>query len=247
VVLPDAPAVAQVAASRLLGAIIEALSDHTPVHIGLTGGTLGIDTAAAMAVDPLADLVDWSGVHLWWSDERFLPDGDPERNETGARRALVDQLGDRLPAANVHAVPPPSPEVPDAEASARLYADDLAAHAQPGSELAVPRFDVLVLGVGPDGHIASLFPGHPATAETTSTVVAVHNSPKPPSDRVSFTFTTIGAADEVWFIAAGAGKAAAIGTALGGAPREQVPAAGAAGQSRTIWFLDTTAASAAPA
>ena len=88
VVVPDADLLARSTASRLLLAVLDAQSLHSPVHVVLTGGTVGIKTLAAVADDPVRAAVDWSGVHLWWGDERFLPDGDPDRNETQAREAL---------------------------------------------------------------------------------------------------------------------------------------------------------------
>ncbi|MCG2798330.1 MAG: 6-phosphogluconolactonase [Cellulomonas sp.] len=244
VVLPDADALARSTASRLMLALIDSQSEHTPVHIALTGGGAGTATLAAAALDPLSELVDWSAVHLWWGDERFLPDGDPERNETSARRALLDPLGERLPAANVHPVPGPGPGVPDVEASADAYRDELAGWAVPGEVL--PRFDVLMLGVGPDAHVASLFPGLPGPVTDDALVVAVHGSPKPPPLRVSLTFPAIRSAQRVWLVAAGAEKADAVAAALrADADPAQVPAAGAVGRSSTLWLLDAAAASRA--
>ncbi|WP_159805283.1 6-phosphogluconolactonase [Cellulomonas citrea] len=243
VVLPDADALARSTASRLLLALVDAQSQHSPVHIVLTGGGAGTATLAAAAVDPLAEHVDWSAVHLWWGDERFLPSGDPERNETGARAALIDPLGDRLPAANVHPVPGPGPATPDPESAARAYRVELAAWAPAGEQL--PRFDVLLLGVGPDAHVASLFPGLPGPQVDDEIVVGVHDSPKPPPLRVSLTFPAIRTAAQVWLVAAGAEKAAAVASALSGASPEQVPAAGAVGREQTLWLLDAAAAAVA--
>ena len=242
VVVPDAAAVARTTASRLLLTLVDAQSVNTPVHVALTGGGVGTDTLAAMADDPLLDLVEWSGVHLWWSDERFLPTGDPERNETGARLALLDQLGDRLPPENVHPVPGPGPDVPDAETAARRYADALDDASPFGAQ--APDFDIALLGLGPDGHVASLFPGHPAASVRDVSVTAVHDSPKPPATRVSFTFPTIRAARRVWVVAAGAAKADAVAHALHGGIPADIPAAGAVGRTETVWLLDTAAAEA---
>jgi len=108
----------------------------------------------------------------------------------------------------------------------------------------VPEFDVLLLGMGPDGHVASLFPGHDGLAARGATV-GVHGSPKPPPDRVSLTFDALRRAREVWVVAAGAEKAAQAAAALAGGAVTDVPAAGARGTERTLWLLD--AAAAAPA
>src|SRR5690606_9320351 len=109
-----------------------------------------------------------------------------------------------------------------------------------------PVFDVVLLGVGPDGHVASLFPEHPAVYESDRTVVAVHGSPKPPPTRLSLTFPVIQAAREVWLCVGGADKATAVGAALSGATPVQIPAAGARGTSRTLWLVDRDAASEVP-
>lgn len=232
---PDAQVLAESVAARLLTHLVDVQSHRSPVHVVLTGGTVGIAALAAVASSPVRDAVDWSGVHLWWGDERFVPEGDPDRNETQAREALLDALGDALPAHNVHPMPAPSPEVPTPEVSADLYAVALAAA---GS----PAFDVVLLGMGPDGHVASLFPGHEALTVTGRPTVGVHGSPKPPPERVSLTFDAIRSGRQVWVVAAGAEKAQAVASALAGAPVTTTPAAGALGTERTLWLIDAAAA-----
>jgi 6-phosphogluconolactonase len=106
-------------------------------------------------------------------------------------------------------------------------------------------FDVLLLGVGPDAHVASLFPEEPALYEERS-VVAVRGAPKPPPTRISLTLPTIRAAAEVWLVVSGEDKAGAVRLALSGAGEVQVPAAGARGRQRTMWLLDRAAASQLP-
>ncbi|MCA5893578.1 6-phosphogluconolactonase [Isoptericola sp. NEAU-Y5] len=254
VVHPDAGLLAEAAAARLLTRLIDVQSVRTPVHVVLTGGTVGIRTLAAVAVSPVRDAVDWSGVHLWWGDERFLPDGDPERNETQAREALLDTLvaSAGLPAGNVHPAPAlgtvtAGTTVETPEQSAAAYAVELARYADTDdadgrdASAQVPRFDVLLLGMGPDGHVASLFPGHAGLAAVGATV-GVHGSPKPPPERVSLTFDAIRCAREVWFVVAGADKAAQAAAALAGGAVTDVPAAGAVGTERTLWLLDAAAA-----
>ena len=145
----------------------------------LTGGGIGTKVLAELAAAPARDAVDWRRVEVWWGDERFLPTGDPERNETGARTALLDHV-EVLPG-HVHPMPgPDGPDGPNPEAAADRYASELRAAAQPQDRGGVPRFDVLMLGIGPDGHVASLFPGAPALYEEDRTVVAVRGAPKPP-------------------------------------------------------------------
>ncbi|MFS0702995.1 6-phosphogluconolactonase [Cellulomonas sp. 179-A 9B4 NHS] len=242
---PDAEVLAAATAARLLTRLVDLQSHRAPLHVVLTGGTVGTATLRAVAASPARAAVDWSQVHLWWGDERFLPDGDPERNETQAREALVDALGDALPAANVHAVPARSDAVPDADAAARAYRAELAAHAPEGARAPVP--DVLLLGVGPDGHVASLFPGKQTLHEQRDLVVAEHDSPKPPPERVSLTFPVIRSAREVWLVAAGAEKAPAVARGLAGDDVTTTPAAGAVGTERTLWLLDVAAAQDLPA
>jgi 6-phosphogluconolactonase len=111
----------------------------------------------------------------------------------------------------------------------------------------VPAFDVLLLGVGPDAHVASLFPEHPAVHETERTVIAVRNSPKPPPTRLSLTLPVISSAAEVWFVVAGDDKADAVSGGLSGAEYVQVPCAAPSGQRATRWLLDRGAASRLPA
>ncbi len=134
----------------------------------------------------------------------------------------------------------------DADTAAAAYAAELAEAAEPEDHGPVPAFDVLMLGVGPDTHVASLFPELPAVRETERTVVGVHGAPKPPPVRISLTLPAIRAAREVWLLAAGEDKAEAAAIALSGAGEIQAPAAGAYGRGRTLWLLDAAAASRLP-
>ena len=215
------------------------------MHVALTGGTVGTRTLAEMAVSPLLNAVDWTGVHLWWGDERFLPAGDPDRNETQARAALLDHLD--IPGANVHPIAAHGPDVATPEQAAQRYVEELGRFAAaPGAGddagPAGPRFDVVLLGMGPDGHVASLFPGHATLDMTETPVVGVHDSPKAPPERVSLTLPAIEAAEEVWLVVAGADKAEATARALAGDDPHRTPAAGALGRRRTLWLLDVAAA-----
>ncbi|WP_153452020.1 6-phosphogluconolactonase [Streptomyces smaragdinus] len=237
---------AEAAAARLITKIVDAQAARGSASVVLTGGRNGNGLLAALAGAPARDAVDWARLDLWWGDERFLPEGDPERNVTQARAALLDAVP--LDPARVHPMPASGGVYgSDADAAAAAYASSLAGAARPEDHGAVPVFDVLLLGVGPDTHVASLFPEHPGVRETERMVVGVHGAPKPPPTRVSLTLPAIRAAREVWLLAAGADKASAVTIALSGAGEIQAPAAGARGRARTLWLLDRAAASGLPA
>ncbi|GAA4144819.1 6-phosphogluconolactonase [Streptomyces griseoincarnatus] len=245
VVHRDKELMAQAAAARLITRIVDAQSSRGEASVVLTGGRNGNGLMAALAAAPARDAIDWSRLDLWWGDERFLPEGAPDRNVTQAREALLDAVP--LDPKRVHAMPASDgPHGSDVEAAAAAYAAELDAAAGPEDHGPVPAFDVLMLGVGPDTHVASLFPELPAVRETERTVVGVHGAPKPPPTRVTLTLPAIRAAREVWLLAAGEDKAEAAAIALSGAGEIQAPAAGAYGRSRTLWLLDAAAASQLP-
>jgi len=234
---PDKQVLADAAGARLLVALLDALGEHAgPVHLVLTGGSMGSAILASLGACPGREALDWSRLHLWWGDERYLPTGDPERNETQNAAALLDAVP--VPAANVHAVPGPDTTA-SAEESAQRYAAALGEAA--GAVGGVPDFDLVLLGVGPDGHIASLFPGHPGLAATGSTA-AVHHSPKPPPDRVTLTFDALRRGRRVWFLVAGSDKADAVRRGTGPTDVDRTPASGVAGTMETLWLVDADAA-----
>jgi 6-phosphogluconolactonase len=240
----DGTLLAEAAAARLVTRLVDAVSAAGRANLVLTGGGIGTAVMTELAATPARDAVDWQRVDFWWGDERFVPAGHPDRNETGARAALLDAI-DADPA-RVHPMPgPDGPDGDDPEAAAARYAAELLAATRPEDHGLVPAFDILMLGVGPEGHVASLFPGMPAVYDNRP-VVAVRGSPKPPPTRISFTFPTIGAAREVWILASGAEKSGAIALALSGAGPVQLPAAGARGRQRTLYLLDAAAAAKVP-
>ncbi|MFJ2905235.1 6-phosphogluconolactonase [Streptomyces sp. NPDC087212] len=245
VVHRDKELMAEAAAARLITRIVDAQASRGSASVVLTGGRNGNGLLAALASAPARDAVDWARLDLWWGDERFLPEGDPDRNVTQARAALLDAVP--LDPERVHAMPASDgPYGSDVDAAAEAYAAELARAARPEDHGPVPSFDVLMLGVGPDTHVASLFPELPAVRETERTVVGVHGAPKPPPTRVTLTLPAIRAAREVWLLAAGEDKAETAEIALSGAGEIQAPAAGAYGRRRTLWLLDAAAASRLP-
>ncbi|MFJ1607340.1 6-phosphogluconolactonase [Streptomyces sp. NPDC088253] len=245
VVHRDKELMAQAAAARLITKVVDAQASRGYASVVLTGGRNGNGLLAALAAAPARDAIDWGRIDLWWGDERFLPEGDGDRNDTQARAALLDSVP--VDPARVHPMPASDgPYGADVDAAADAYAAELAKAAGPENHGSVPTFDVLMLGVGPDTHVASLFPELPAVRETERTVVGVHGAPKPPPTRVTLTLPAIRSAREVWLLAAGEDKAQAAAIALSGAGEVQAPAAGAHGRSRTLWLLDAAAASQLP-
>jgi 6-phosphogluconolactonase len=245
VVHRDAELLAAAAAARLVTGLVDAISARGVAHLVLTGGGVGIATLSALADSAARDAIDWRHLHLWWGDERFLPTGHPDRNETQARRALLDQVP--LDPTRVHSMPADGgPFGSDVDAAAAAYADQLAAACGPEDRDGVPPFDILLLGMGPDGHVASLFPERPELYETERRVIAVRGAPKPPPTRISLTVPAIQAAQSVWLLAAGAEKAAAVAMALQPAGLMTVPASAAHGRRSTVWLLDRAAAAELP-
>ena len=241
-VFPDSDALVQAAGGRLVEAIGTAIAARDQALIVLTGGGNGIGLLKYLRAE--AERVDWSKVHLFWGDERYVPEDDDERNEKQAREALLDHID--IPASQVHPMSASDGEFgTDLGAAALAYEQLLAANAGSGEQ--VPNFDVHLLGMGPEGHINSLFPDTPAVLETTRTVVAVNDSPKPPPQRITLTLPAIQRSREVWLLVAGAGKADAAAEAIGGAQPVDIPAAGAIGLETTRWLLDAEAASKLPA
>jgi 6-phosphogluconolactonase len=242
VVHRDPTVLAEAVAARLLTRLVDAQAQRGRASVVLTGGGVGIASLEAVRRAPARAAVDWSRVDVWWGDERFVPPDSDERNDVQARRALLDSLD--LDPARVHPMGAPGgPDGDDADAAAQRYAEELLREASDDHE--VPLFDVLLLGMGPEGHVASIFPESPA-AHDHRTAFAVHGCPKPPPTRITLGFRAIQEAREVWVVAAGAEKAAAAAMALAGAGQVQVPAAGAPGRSQTLWLLDEAAAALLP-
>jgi len=242
VVSPDAAALAADVAQRLIDRLLKRSAAGKTSHVALTGGGIAGDVLRAAGRHPQRSDVDWSSVHLWWGDEKYLPAGDEERNDVWARRSFIDHID--IPAANVHAMSTVE-ETGDLESAADAYAAELARFGT--DDRPWPEFYLCFLGAGTDGHIAGLFPDRPEIQATDRAVVAVHNAPKPPPERLSLTRPVINSSRCVWLVLSGVDKAAALGLALAGASYESVPAAGAKGRKRTLFFVDGDAAANVPA
>jgi 6-phosphogluconolactonase len=199
-VFPDAEAVARYAADAVAGRIGDARRDGRDLHIALAGGS-----TPKRAYELLADIEgSWKHVHLWLGDERCVPEDHPESNARMVRESLYANARAEPP--ELHAVP--APEVP--EDAAWLYGLELR------ERVPAAIFDIVLLGMGPDGHTCSLFPGHPVLDVAHALVAPVRNSPKPPPERVTLTLPVVRAARFTLLLATGEEKRDSLARALAG-------------------------------
>lgn len=246
VVHATAEVLAAATAARLVTRVVDIQTASGSASLVLTGGGIGIAVLRELANTQAAAAVDWRRLDIYWGDERFLPSGHPERNETQAREALLDRV--EVDPARVYPMgASDGPWGDDPDAAAHSYEDLLRSQRRPEDRGPAPSFDICCLGIGPEGHVASVFPGSPASYETERAVTGVRGSPKPPPTRITLTLPAIRCATEVWLIVSGPEKAPAVMMALRGAGEVQLPAAGATGRRRTLWLLDRTAAAKLPA
>lgn len=230
------------AAERFVATVVAAQQANGSASIVLTGGGAGIGLLDAVRQRPGA--IDWQALDIYWGDERFLPEGDPERNEVQARAALLDHVD--VDPARVHPMAASDGKYAnDPDGAADAYSRTLAAGSAGGT--GVPTFDLHLLGMGGEGHVNSLFPDTDAVREDQRFVVAVTDSPKPPAIRITLTLPAVRCAKQVWLLVSGEAKADAVAAAIGGAAAVDFPAAGARGSESTIWLLDTAAAAQLPA
>jgi 6-phosphogluconolactonase len=225
--------VAEATAARLMARLTEIQRDFRIPQVALTGGRIATRTYERLGGEGANSAVDWSRVEFWWGDERFVPADHPDRNAKQALDLLAKPLG--LDPVRIHQMPASDGDL-DLDQAAEAYA----------GELDDVAFDICLLGMGSDGHVASIFPEHPSSY-AEGDVIAVRASPKPPPERISLALPVINRSHEVWFIVSGADKAAAVKMALLGAGPVQVPAAGVSGVERTLWLLDRDAAAELPA
>jgi 6-phosphogluconolactonase len=230
----DAADLATSAAGELITRLEDAQARGEEPHIGLTGGSIATAVHQALGRMGPRSEVDWSRVVVWWGDERFVAPDSEDRNAREARELFLDRLP--FDPAKVHEMP--------STADAGSVDDAAAAYSAELREHGAGTFEVLMLGVGPDGHVASLFPGSPQLDVDDEVAVGVTGSPKPPPERVSLTFGALNRSRCVWFLVNGEGKAGAVAQALApGTDVHDIPAAGVSGEAETIWFLDRGSAS----
>jgi 6-phosphogluconolactonase len=203
----DAEAAATRAADAVTRLVGEALDARGVCHLALAGGSTPERCHELLTERD----VDWSRVHLWESDERAVGPDDDESNFKMIRSSLLDRIS--IPGENVHRVMGER----GAEAAADAYEGELRASVERRTQAGIPVLDIVMCGLGEDGHTMSLFPGNPGVSVKDRLVVAVHDAPKPPPDRISFTLDLVHAAGRTILLTAGASKAEALAAVLEGA------------------------------
>ena len=226
----DADDFARRVAARLVTAIAARQADGHVVHLCLTGGRTATRLYREVGRALAESNLDPERLELWWSDERFVPTANRARLAGSALALLVRHFA--LAPSRTHPMPASDGSF-DASAAAANYA----------RELGDTCFDICLLGVGTDGHVASVFPGHPSSEATSARVIAVPDAPTPP-ERLSLTIPVLNKSSEVWFIATGADKAKVVAAGL--ARDESIPAGRVCGTEATVWLVDQAAASELP-
>jgi 6-phosphogluconolactonase len=227
----DPAVLANTAADRIMAGIAE---NSGRVAICLTGGSSPRQLYQLLAADAFRSKIPWQRVHWFIGDERFVPADDPLNNMAMARRTFLDRFA---PTANIHPIPTDA-DSPD-QAAGRYQSQLKAFYGADHLDPARPLFDVVLMGVGPDGHTASLFPGYPAVEETQRWVVGVPNAHVEPFvPRVTLTLPVLGACREMLFEVAGAEKRAILTRVLAG---ENLPANRAHSTGETVWLVDQAA------
>lgn len=230
---PDAAGLASAVAEAFVARIAEIQADGRIPEVVLTGGTIA-EEIHRLVPTVESGAVDWSRVRFWWGDERYVPADSSERNDLAAGRDFLDKVG--VDAMRVHHMPASDEHHSDVDDAAAAYAAMVREHGD-------DAFDLVMLGLGPDGHVASLFPGHPQLAVGEEIAVGVTDSPKPPPERITLSFARLNRTREVWFLVSGEGKADAVARALADEGSvEETPARGVTG-GRHTWWLDEPAAS----
>jgi 6-phosphogluconolactonase len=238
--LPDPDGVGERVARDVLGLLVDTQAAGRVPSLVLTGGSIARKVHAAMAA---GDGPDWSRLEFWWGDERYVDSDDEQRNAGQAWADLLSAVP--LDPERVHAMPAADDDYLDVEAAAWAHARELAA-AVDGVPEGAPWFDVLMLGIGPDGHCASLFPGR-GEVESDAMVLGVRESPKPPPVRITMGMTTLHRARHVVFVATGEEKADAVRRSVAGGDVRETPAAGPRGTVSTTWYVDDAAGGLLPA
>ena len=225
----DADSVIARVVSDLTDYISSAVTNNKEVHISLTGGRAGTKIAKQLFA---SSSINSQLVHIWWSDERYLESGNPDRNDSVVPSSIVTK-------AQIHRLPS-TDTTSDLSEAVKKATSDL--HLNTTTRFCDRNvlMDISLLSIGPDGHIASLFPGHSALLSTTA-IAGISDSPKPPAERLTWTFPTLNASEQIWFIATGSEKAHAVSKLIDGSDPQVIPACGVAGKLKTVLYAEKSA------
>lgn len=233
---------AATAAADIAEHIAEAIEERGEAHLVLTGGGAGVRTAEALIDAFAAAKVNTSALHVWWGDERFVAAGSEDRNDAQVEEVFLSRLS--VPSGQVHRMPPSGAGMTLDQAAAWYgqqldsAGGDVPFHTEGGA-----FFDVLMLGMGADMHVASLFPEHPDQRTMSATAIPVRDSPKPPAERISLSWPAISSSRHVALLVSGQEKAEAAHTALSVCDSWTSPASAVRGIHSTVFYLDEAAAS----
>lgn len=265
-VLATPDEVAAAAAAEIARGLVSAVRERGVAHWATTGGSSAPGIYRALRVPPLRDAVPWDQVHVWWGDDRFVPSDHPLSNVLPLEQILLESGGDetgsgatsadvraagagvRLPAANLHPVPVAAAIARGAGAAwaAEQYAATARSLMPMAGEPATPVFDVVVIGMGPDGHLLSVFPGSAVWDQSAAcSAVPAPTHVEPHVERVTFHPRILGAARRVILVTTGAGKAEVLAGAWSGDDVRELPVRAARAGNAT-WFLDEAAAAHLP-
>jgi 6-phosphogluconolactonase len=231
----DAAALARRGAEQFVTSAAQAIAQTGRFAVALSGGSTPAALYALLATNEFRARVDWSRVHLFWGDERCVPPDHPDSNFRMTRENLLDRI--QLPAENIHRMP--------GELEPAAAADAYEAELKKFFGAALPRFDLVFLGLGEDGHTASLFPGSAALDENEGLVATVYVE-RLNSHRLTLTLPAINAAAEVVFLVAGASKTAIVKEIFSGAARRYPAARVEPARGRLVWMMDSNAGADLP-
>jgi 6-phosphogluconolactonase len=233
-IYPNIDILSQEAAQYIVRIATESITTHGRFTIALSGGTTPRKLYGLLGSEPYRSQIDWTLVHIFWSDERCVPPDSEESNYHMAHEVLLSKIS--IPAVQVHRMPA---DMPDRNAASREYENEM--RRVFGTD-GIPNFDLIQLGMGPEGHTASLFPHQAALHEQLRLVVPV-SVPKPPPDRLTFTPPLLNAARNVLFLVAGSDKADALHAVLEGPynPDEYPAQIVRPSDGEVTWMVDTAA------
>jgi len=236
-VCADATEIADVSAKFITKISNAAIKDHGAFYVAISGGSLPKLIAPGLVEAAEGKTIDFSNWHVFFADERFVPLDHEDNSFRACNEALFSKVP--VPASQIYAV---DTKLETVEEAAAAYEKQIATVVEVSTADGKPQLDLVMLGMGPDGHTASLFPGHELLQESERLVRSLTDSPKPPSSRVTLTLPAINSAEQIMFVAAGASKASVLPVAVG-KPDPKIPASQVrSARGEVLWVVDKPAA-----